>query len=320
MNCQHNLVADLRSKGADVWVDLANITSNDFLDRINEGLKGRDWCVVVLTPNAIDSSWVKKEVHAAFVLHHQGAMKGIIPILAEHVDAGQIPPIWAILHRYDATSDYPNALHGLMGAIGLSDGSAVEVKASAADAIMVPRDASETSNVEAGTQEQGNTITCRYCRSENRLHATYCNSCGAQLPSTTLTPATPVYAARAAPTMAASVVVAPHKVDFGRLVAGQRGTQAITVSGMGGVSVRGQINALSPWVQVDRNGFDGKSTVITIAAETSAIAQPGAQRSDLHIICDQQQLFVPVTVEVAPAPSPAKPISTPPPRHRRGWW
>ncbi len=120
--------------------------------------------------------------------------------------------------------------------------------------------------------------------------------------------------------MAASVVVAPHKVDFGRLVAGQRGTQAITVSGMGGVSVRGQINALSPWVQVDRNGFDGKSTVITIAAETSAIAQPGAQRSDLHIICDQQQLFVPVTVEVAPAPSPAKPISTPPPRHRRGWW
>ncbi len=118
-------------------------------------------------------------------------------------------------------------------------------------------------------------------------------------------------AARAAPTMAASVVVAPHKVDFGRLVAGQRGTQAITVSGQGGVSVRGQINALSPWVRLDRNGFDGKSTVITIAAETSTIAQPGAQRSDLQIICDQQQLFVPVTVEVVPAPASAKPNASP---------
>src|SRR5689334_17687918 len=69
------LVADLRSKGADVWVDLANITSNDFQDGINEGLRGRDWCVVVLTPNAINSRWVKLEVHAAFVLFHQGAMK-----------------------------------------------------------------------------------------------------------------------------------------------------------------------------------------------------------------------------------------------------
>lgn len=117
-------------------------------------------------------------------------------------------------------------------------------------------------------------------------------------------------AARAAPTMAASVVVTPHKVDFGRLVAGQRGTQAITVSGMSGAVVRGQINALSPWVRVDRGGFDGKSTVITIAAETSAIGQPGAQRSDLQIICDQQQLFVPVTVEVAPAPSSAKPTKS----------
>jgi len=118
-------------------------------------------------------------------------------------------------------------------------------------------------------------------------------------------------AARAAPTMAASVVVTPHKVDFGRLIAGQRGTQAITVSGMGGVTVRGQIAALSPWVRLDRSGFDGKSTVITIAAETSAIGQPGAQRSDLQIICDQQQLFVPVTVEVAPAPSSAKPKTAP---------
>src|SRR5258706_16260896 len=41
-------------------------------------------------------------------------------------------------------------------------------------------------------------------------------------------------AARAAPrSMAALVVVQPHALDFGRLVAGQRGTIAITLGGQG---------------------------------------------------------------------------------------
>jgi serine/threonine protein kinase len=115
-------------------------------------------------------------------------------------------------------------------------------------------------------------------------------------------------AARAAPsTMAAIVVVQPHAVDFGTLVAGQRGTLAITISGQGNMSIRGQIKSLSPWLRVDRDSFNGASTVIQVSAETSRITGNGSQKSSLQIVCDSQQLFVPVSVKVTPAPAPRIP-------------
>jgi serine/threonine protein kinase len=113
-------------------------------------------------------------------------------------------------------------------------------------------------------------------------------------------------ASAAAPPTAAVVVVQPHLVDFGQLVAGQRGTLAITISGLRNIPIRGQIKALSPWVRVDRDTFNGPSTVIQVSAETSRIQGTGRQKSSLQIICDGQQLFVPVSVTVAPAPQPAK--------------
>ncbi len=86
-------------------------------------------------------------------------------------------------------------------------------------------------------------------------------------------------AARAAPpSMAALVVVQPHALDFGRLVAGQRGTIAITIGGQGNIPVHGQIAALSPWLSVDRTRFDGPSTVIQVHAETSKLTTIGAQQ------------------------------------------
>lgn len=116
----------------------------------------------------------------------------------------------------------------------------------------------------------------------------------------------PAGAARAdPPAMAAIVVVQPHAVDFGQLVAGQRGTLAITISGQGNVPIRGQVIALSPFLHVDRDTFNGPSTVIQVSAETSHIRRSGRQMGSLQIICDRQQLFVPVTVTVVPAPRPA---------------
>ena len=42
------LVADLRSAGALVFVDIVNITANDFMQRINNALAHSDWMVLVL--------------------------------------------------------------------------------------------------------------------------------------------------------------------------------------------------------------------------------------------------------------------------------
>ena len=111
-------------------------------------------------------------------------------------------------------------------------------------------------------------------------------------------------AAHAAPaSMAATVVVQPHSVDFGRLVRGQRGTFSITIGGYGGARVRGQVKSLSPWLGMDRDQFDGSSTLIQLVADTRKAPQDGSQRSTLQIMCDGHFLYVPVSVEIAASPA-----------------
>ncbi|MGZ3582638.1 MAG: protein kinase domain-containing protein [Ktedonobacterales bacterium] len=109
-------------------------------------------------------------------------------------------------------------------------------------------------------------------------------------------------AAHAAPSsMAATVVVQPHAVDFGRLVRGQRGTFSITIGGYGGARVRGQVKSLSPWLGMDRERFDGSSTLIQLVADTRKAQKDGPERTTLQIMCDGHYLYVPVSVEVVAA-------------------
>jgi tRNA A-37 threonylcarbamoyl transferase component Bud32 len=134
-------------------------------------------------------------------------------------------------------------------------------------------------------------------------------------------------AAKAAPgTMAARVVVQPYVVDLGTLVSGQRGTVAITVGGLGGAPVHGQVSSPVPWLRVDKDRFDGASTVVQVIAETSALGgAKGMQTTSLQVTCDSHLLFVPVRFEVvaasrqskvaaktpvAPAPAKAAPTGT----------
>jgi hypothetical protein len=115
----HRLVSDLRAAGADVWVDEDSVQSDSFIQRINQGLSERDWFVLVMTPDALGSRWVMREVDAAFNLVNSGQMQSIIPIVAEPCPDADIPPLLRPLQRYDATSDYPLALSKLLRALGL---------------------------------------------------------------------------------------------------------------------------------------------------------------------------------------------------------
>lgn len=111
-------------------------------------------------------------------------------------------------------------------------------------------------------------------------------------------------------TMAAIVVVQPHQVDFGKITAGQRAAHAITISGQGGVPVRGRITPLVPWLKLDANTFAGKTTVVQVIAQPDSTTS-GQQQGTLQISCDGQQLFVPVTATVQAAKGkPAQPKPT----------
>jgi formylglycine-generating enzyme required for sulfatase activity len=116
------LVADLEAAGADVWVDDARITADDFIKKINEGLTGRQWLVLVMTTDSLRSPWVQAEVNAALLQVRQGRMLGVIPLVAQPCNDADIPPLWAPLHRYDATKGYDTAREGLFGALSLIPG------------------------------------------------------------------------------------------------------------------------------------------------------------------------------------------------------
>lgn len=87
------LVADLQAAGADVWVDTSGIMSDDFVKRINEGLAGRQWLVLVMTPDALKSQWVQAEVNAALHQLRSGHMLGVIPVVAMACNEREVPPL-----------------------------------------------------------------------------------------------------------------------------------------------------------------------------------------------------------------------------------
>lgn len=113
------LVNDLHGAGAEVWVDVAGIQHGNFMERIDDALAQCEWMVLVLTPNAIASQYVRDEVYAALHRVKQGFMRDVIPILAMSCPVGDIPPTWDVLHRLDATNDYESALNGVITALGL---------------------------------------------------------------------------------------------------------------------------------------------------------------------------------------------------------
>jgi hypothetical protein len=113
------LVEQLHAAGADVWVDIDRIPCGDFVRKISEGLAGRQWLVLVMTPDALRSPWVQREVDPALHQVLLGRMLGIIPIVAAPCEEGDIPLLWVNLQRYDATNDAEQAFAGVLRALGL---------------------------------------------------------------------------------------------------------------------------------------------------------------------------------------------------------
>jgi tRNA A-37 threonylcarbamoyl transferase component Bud32 len=111
------------------------------------------------------------------------------------------------------------------------------------------------------------------------------------------------------------IEVRPHSVNFGALIAGQRGTMSITVGGQNGLPVVGKIASLAPWLKVDRAEFLGPSTIVQLSVETATLATPGPHQTNLQITAGNQQVYVPVSVEVMRTSAPK--ASPPPARAKR---
>ncbi len=111
------LVSDLTRQAQQVWVDQTYIVGgDDWMDAIGEALQACDTLLLVLSPDALKSKYVKMEYRYFF---RQG--KPIIPIIYRHVD--QLPFELATLHYIDFTKgDRAKSYSALFGVLSRSRG------------------------------------------------------------------------------------------------------------------------------------------------------------------------------------------------------
>lgn len=106
------IVSDLENRGISVWYDKSEIKAGDnIVEKVNEGLRDSKYFLIILSPNAIRSSWVTEET--SFAVLQQIALKGIfvIPILIEDCD---IPPLLRPKRYVDFRNSYDQGIQQLL--------------------------------------------------------------------------------------------------------------------------------------------------------------------------------------------------------------
>ena len=111
------LAGDLTDRGVAVWADWWEMAVGDSLPRkIEESIAKSAWFGIVLSPDSIDSRWVRAELDLALTMEMEGRLS-ILPILHESCE---IPlslrrKVWA-----DFSSSYEEGLEALLGGLGVA--------------------------------------------------------------------------------------------------------------------------------------------------------------------------------------------------------
>lgn len=88
------LVRSLREKGAEVWFDQDNLASGPLRRAVETALETAQHFIVVMSPDAMKSTWVEEETDAALHLLRRGRLKTFLPIVVRQCE---IP---LLLERY----------------------------------------------------------------------------------------------------------------------------------------------------------------------------------------------------------------------------
>ena len=114
-----NAMADvLRHHGIPVWYSETNILgAQQWHDEIGAALRRCDWLAVLLSPQSVDSIWVKREV--LFSLNDHRYAERIIPILYQPCDYDQLSWTLSLLQIVDFTGDFENGCRALLRIWGL---------------------------------------------------------------------------------------------------------------------------------------------------------------------------------------------------------
>ena len=105
------LVADLRANGWQTWMAHDNIRPGEkWVEAINRGLAECGVFVLLLTPDAVASRWVKSEMNVAIGMEHREEMR-LIPL---NVEPAVTPALWRAYQWVAFIGDYDAGLTALL--------------------------------------------------------------------------------------------------------------------------------------------------------------------------------------------------------------
>ena len=114
-----SLVATLRHHGVPVWFSQSNILgAQQWHDEIGDALQRCDWFAVVLSPEAVESRWVKREL--VYALRENQYDNRIIPLLYKGCDYRKLSWMLPDFQMVDFTGDFADGCRNLFRVWGLS--------------------------------------------------------------------------------------------------------------------------------------------------------------------------------------------------------
>jgi sulfatase modifying factor 1 len=112
----HRLADDLNRLGVHVWIAPESIRpGEEWVDAIERGLGESSHIVIVLTPAALESRWVRKETNVAIALERQGDIH-VIPL---DVEACKVPLLLSSYQMIPFRRGYDAGLSQLANVLGL---------------------------------------------------------------------------------------------------------------------------------------------------------------------------------------------------------
>lgn len=119
---QRHVISFLREHGIETWYSTDNIKkASDWERQIRAGLEQCDWFLVAVSPHAIDSLWVRTEVHWALE-----EMTGkVIPVLLEDCDPSKLHLMLRLIQYIDFREDANKAQQELLSTWGLDTATKV---------------------------------------------------------------------------------------------------------------------------------------------------------------------------------------------------
>ena len=113
-----DLVAMMRRHGLPVWYSRTNILgAQQWHDEIGAALHRCDWFVLVLSPSAVESMWVKREL--MFSLQQNRFENKIVPLLYQPCDYDQLSWTLSSFQMIDFTQTFEQGCRDLLLLWGL---------------------------------------------------------------------------------------------------------------------------------------------------------------------------------------------------------